>query len=99
VADSPHPIDAEVGSVLHRLVSRGVLPADQASSARRDAELAIGRRHRHAGQLGRRAWELREKVGFYDGLYVALAEQLDAPWSPRTLDWPGPPVRAAPSSS
>jgi len=25
-----------------------------------------------------RAWDLRENVSFYDGLYVALAEQLEA---------------------
>jgi predicted nucleic acid-binding protein len=32
--------------------------------------------HRH---LIDRAWELRDNVSFYDGLYVALAEALDAP--------------------
>jgi predicted nucleic acid-binding protein len=32
--------------------------------------------HRH---LIDRAWELRDDVSFYDGLYVALAEALDAP--------------------
>ena len=26
-----------------------------------------------------RCWELRDNLSFYDGLYVALAEALDAP--------------------
>ena len=29
--------------------------------------------------LAERAWELRENVSFYDALYVALAEALEAP--------------------
>lgn len=32
----------------------------------------------HGSLLGR-AWELRDNLSFYDALYVALAERLDAP--------------------
>jgi len=32
----------------------------------------------HAGLLDR-AWQLRHNLSFYDGLYVALAEQLGTP--------------------
>ena len=34
---------------------------------------------RPAPHLVERAWELRDNVSFYDGLYVALAEAMDAP--------------------
>lgn len=36
------------------------------------------RRIDHVGLLSR-AWELRHNVSFYDSLYVALAELLEAP--------------------
>ncbi len=35
-------------------------------------------RHPHVDLLAR-AWELRASVGIYDGVYLSLAEALDAP--------------------
>jgi predicted nucleic acid-binding protein len=40
-------------------------------------ELRLQRVSHHL--LADRAWELRQNVSFYDGLYVALAEALEAP--------------------
>lgn len=75
---APHLLDAEVGSVLRRLTMAGQLAAGAAEAALRDlAELEIDR-WEHAPLLTR-AWALRANVTIYDGLYVALAEALDAP--------------------
>ncbi|MGH3882079.1 MAG: type II toxin-antitoxin system VapC family toxin [Pseudonocardiaceae bacterium] len=39
-----------------------------------------GQQHvRSSSPLARRAWDLRHAITFYDGLYVALAAQLDLP--------------------
>ena len=75
---APHLIDAEVGHVLRRAVSRGELEADAAQSALSDLARFPLRRAAHIGLLDR-AWELRDNVSFYDALYVALAERLDEP--------------------
>ena len=51
--------------------------------------------------LVERAWALRDNVSFYDGLYVALAEELErhcspsTPGSPRRRGWRGRAARAA----
>lgn len=75
---APHLLDAEVGSALRRLVQAGVVGAGRAEVALDDlADLEI-ERHAH-GTLTRRAWALRHNVTFYDALYLALAEALDAP--------------------
>jgi predicted nucleic acid-binding protein len=77
VAHAPHLIDIEVGSALRRLVARDVLSADRASGALSDAvELPI-LRYPH-GPLIERAWELRGHLTIADGVYIALAELLDA---------------------
>lgn len=74
----PHLIDAEVGHALRRMVAARKLPDDSASAALSElAELPL-RRVVHTGLLDR-AWQLRHNLTFYDGIYVALAELLDAP--------------------
>jgi predicted nucleic acid-binding protein len=74
---APHLVDAEVGHVLRRGVLAGELGVTAARGALEDlADLPL-RRASHRGLLSR-AWALRENLGFYDGLYVALAERLSA---------------------
>ncbi len=72
---APHLIDAEVGQSLRRVARK---QNDRASDALgRFAGLPL-RRIVHTGLLDR-AWQLRHNFSFYDGLYVALAQQLDTP--------------------
>jgi predicted nucleic acid-binding protein len=75
---APELIDAELLSVLRRLVLADKLEDGHALQA-----LATANRlglHRHQMRsLWPRAWELRTKLSAYDALYLALAEQLDAP--------------------
>jgi predicted nucleic acid-binding protein len=75
---APALVDAEVGQVLRRQVHGGEISARKAGAALDDLlEMRLQKvPHRH---LIDRAWELRDNVSFYDGLYVALAEALDAP--------------------
>jgi predicted nucleic acid-binding protein len=74
---APALIDAEVISVLRRLVNHGALPALQ-------GDLAVDQLHRLRlrrvvlDALIPRMWELRENLTAYDAAYVALAEALDA---------------------
>jgi predicted nucleic acid-binding protein len=75
---APHLIDAEVGHSLRRRVAAQKLGDDHAAAALRDLEVLPLRRIVHAGLL-ERAWQLRHNLSFYDGLYVALAEQLGTP--------------------
>lgn len=74
---APFLIDAEVGSALRSMVLRGDLDGTVADSARLLAERLIHRRHPLHGAVAARAWQLRHSLGFYDALYVALAESLD----------------------
>jgi predicted nucleic acid-binding protein len=75
---APHLIDAEVGHSLRRRVAAQKLRNDHALAAlSRLAGLPL-RRIVHTGLLDR-AWQLRHNFSFYDGLYVALAEQLGTP--------------------
>jgi predicted nucleic acid-binding protein len=75
---APAVIDAEVGHALRGVVRSGSLTAKAARTALDDLmEMRLERvSHRF---LSDRAWELRNNLSFYDGLYVALAEALDAP--------------------
>jgi predicted nucleic acid-binding protein len=52
--------------------------SDRASDARIDAADPRITRYPHVPLLGR-AWELRDSLGVYDAVYVALAELLEAP--------------------
>lgn len=75
---APHLIDVEVGHALRRTVAARKLPEGRAAAALgKLSELPL-RRIVHTGLLDR-AWQLRHNVTFYDGIYVALAEALDAP--------------------
>jgi predicted nucleic acid-binding protein len=75
---APHLVDAEVGQALRGVVRAGELTAKAAAAALTDLmEMRLQRVSHHL--LAGRAWELRENVSFYDALYVALAEQLEAP--------------------
>ncbi|HXW04391.1 MAG TPA: type II toxin-antitoxin system VapC family toxin [Vicinamibacterales bacterium] len=74
---SPHLVDVEITQGLRRLVRAGEVSPDRAAEA--IADLADLDLHRHAHlDLLMRAWKLREDITAYDGMYVALAEALDA---------------------
>lgn len=75
---APHLIDVEVGHALRRTAAAQRLREDRAVAALgKLSELPL-RRIVHTGLLDR-AWQLRHNLTFYDGVYVALAEQLAAP--------------------
>ncbi len=75
---APAVIDAEVGHALRAGLRRRNLVQAQAEQALE--ELVAMRLERVAHRfLAERAWDLRDNVSFYDGLYIALAEALDAP--------------------
>jgi predicted nucleic acid-binding protein len=75
---APELIDAELLSVLRRLVLAGKLQDGDALQALATAN-KLGLRRHASRSLWPRAWELRTNLSAYDALYVALAEQLDAP--------------------
>lgn len=75
---APHLIDVEVTHALRGLVARGELSIDGASHARTDAAEMNITLYPHALLL-ERAWQLRDTLSTYDGVYVALAELLPAP--------------------
>jgi len=76
-AHAPSLLDVEVTHTLRGLLAGGKLSLGLAERARADlAQLGV-RRHPDAALL-QRAWELRNVCTVYDGLYVALAEALDA---------------------
>ena len=74
----PELIDAELLSVLRRLVLADKLPEGHALQALATAE-RLGLRRHPSRCLWPRAWELRTNLSAYDDLYVVLAEQLNAP--------------------
>jgi len=75
---APHLIDVEVAGALRRLVVRGTLPGDRAADALLDASDLPITLYPHRALVAR-AWELRARLTIADGVYVALAEALDAP--------------------
>ena len=74
---APHLLDVEVASALRRLVRTREVSVERAEEAIEDLQLLRLARHGHDDLLPR-AWELRENVTVYDGVYIALAEALDA---------------------
>lgn len=75
---APHLLDAEVGQVLRRHILRRELRprrAEEAIEFLRDLGMI---RYAHLRLLSR-ALELPRNFTVYDGLYVALAETLEAP--------------------
>jgi predicted nucleic acid-binding protein len=75
---APELIDAELLSVLRRLVLAAKLQDRDALQALTTAQL-LGLRRHPSRALWVRAWELRSNLSAYDALYVALAEQLEVP--------------------
>jgi predicted nucleic acid-binding protein len=75
---APELLDAEVGSALRRAVRRKSVEADRAAEALGELRKLPIHRVSH-DRLAQFAWLLRDKVSFYDGLYVALAQLLDKP--------------------
>jgi predicted nucleic acid-binding protein len=78
-AHAPHLLDAELGNVLRRRLARGQVTLEHAEAVLAQAPLLVDHRHEHTGALARAAWALRDRVTFYDALYVALAAALDVP--------------------
>lgn len=78
VTHAPHLIDAEVGSVLRRRTSAGLIDPDLAAGALRALGLLVAERYPH-GPLAEAAWALRDNFPYYDALYVALAARLGHP--------------------
>jgi len=74
---APELIDAELLSVLRRLVLADRLPEQHALRALATSQ-QLGLRRHASRHLWPRAWELRTNLSAYDALYVALAEQLGA---------------------
>jgi len=75
---APELIDAQLLSVLRRLVLADKLQEGHALQALATAQ-RLGLRRHPSRSLWPRAWELRTNLSAYDALYVALAERLDAP--------------------
>lgn len=74
----PHLFDVEIASALRSRVRMGATSVHDAERALRSvAELPL-LRHGHE-RLIARAWELRDNLSAYDGVYVALAEILRCP--------------------
>lgn len=74
---APHLLDADVGQVLRRLVRMKAVPVRRAARALARLQSFPMIRHPHVPFLAR-AFELRANATFYDSLYLALAEELDA---------------------
>ena len=92
---APAVIDAEVGHALRSEVHRRRISKRVAEQALEELMAMQLERVSHRF-LAERAWELRDNLSFYDGLYVALAEALDAPLltsDARLARAPGLPAR------
>ena len=75
---APHLLDVEILQGLRRLVRTGEVSSGRADEA--IADLTDLDLHRHAHlELLDRAWTLRANITAYDGMYVALAEAIEAP--------------------
>ena len=75
---APHLVDVEVAQVLWRLIAQGDVDAARAGQALADlADFPLDRCPHEL--LLPRAWELRANLTIYDGVYVSLAELLEAP--------------------
>jgi predicted nucleic acid-binding protein len=74
---APHLLDVEVAQVLRRYAAIGEIDEQRGSAALADlADFPI-RRYPHDFLLTR-VWDLRNNFTAYDGVYVALAEALNA---------------------
>jgi predicted nucleic acid-binding protein len=75
---APHLLDVEIGHALRRYVLSQTLSSERADMAFDHLGALAITRYPHM-YLVRRALELRKNVSVYDGVYLALAEALDAP--------------------
>jgi predicted nucleic acid-binding protein len=75
---APALVDAEVLSVLRKLVAHSRLKASEAGSAV-DQLARVRLRRVGLDGLTRRMWQLRQNLAPYDAAYVALAEELGVP--------------------
>jgi predicted nucleic acid-binding protein len=76
VIAAPELLDVEVAQVLRRFVRKNRLDAERARAALDDLVLLPIARYPRASLIGR-AFALRDDVTAYDGVYIALAEQLN----------------------
>lgn len=74
----PHLVDVEVCHALRRYAGSGELEPARAREALAMLPALPLHRHEHTALLAR-AWDFRRAVTAYDGMYLALAEALDAP--------------------
>jgi predicted nucleic acid-binding protein len=74
----PHLLDVEIAQVLRRYVREKNMTASRGEEALQDLHDIPLNRYPH-DILMPRVWELRAVLTAYDGVYVALAELLDAP--------------------
>jgi predicted nucleic acid-binding protein len=75
---APQLLDAEVGQALRRYVRSGELDPDFAGEHLWRLDRLPVERVEHE-LLIHVAWGLRDRISFYDALYVALAQMLDEP--------------------
>lgn len=75
---APHLLDVEVGNALRRHALRQEIDADRLNRAVAQLASFPLRRFGHELLLAR-ALELRDNVTVYDGVFLALAEALQAP--------------------
>ncbi|MEX2322445.1 MAG: type II toxin-antitoxin system VapC family toxin [Acidimicrobiia bacterium] len=78
VVCAPHLVDTEVGQGLRRLAMRREIDLTEASDMLGLLATLPLERYPHR-RLVPRAFELRDNVSVYDGVYLALAELLDIP--------------------
>jgi predicted nucleic acid-binding protein len=89
-----HLLDVEFAQVLRRLVREGTVAAKRAEESIED--LAALRITRYAPiLLLNRVWRLRQNLSAYDATYVALAEELRAPFITRDRRIAAAPGHAA----
>ena len=74
---APHLLDVEVTHALRRYAKAGEISDERGREALYDLTDFPIRRYPH-GFLLTRVWDLRSNFTAYDGVYVALAEALDA---------------------
>lgn len=75
----PAHVDAEIGHAMRRIARANPLIAANAEAALHHAARLVTVRHEAPGALTTIAWSLRDRVSFYDALYVALAVATNSP--------------------